>query len=603
MKSYRNRVALLATVVVVFGFSNAGRTQPATSPHPVTLWDTGAPLGDAADLANRATWKPVPPNLLLLEADPLKSSSDPGYYGREYAFQGDAVVENGFLTAVVWASKGRVVVSSKNAKFEIGDSKLKTISRCTVLQNTGDDVALEVSFSTAEKGSDVPAILAFSKTPIVEFRPAGTMKGIGLLSPIEYGVLPGFVGDDLILAPNQYPSDSVLHVPCENMFLGLLKGENGVLVMTWPRGKQQMKLGLGKQGQEGRLIESIDFDNDGQSVYLALVEAPGIWHKEPLGVAYLEKDVASRWKKPFPAKWVTQFWEGEVRTTYTFRTAPAGTIWRGVAGMYNYPLWFNGDTAYYRLGKKVLPKGESIVYFLEGKDSPASVLTPVDILKATLGRQTCDSILDLAGQKLRTHHRRGAVGIRRACTCGCTEAIEAVFKAGQEIEKKEYIEGAVGDMVFFVTEHVKRLNEYRAFADSMAKSLRTTAASEPELKAYLDGLNQIVQRIPELHETQKENIKSPEYADELTRKTLALLQKKDPKNLPTCLDLGKDWRGMGGAQDGVLAEYHIIVRKLFQEAGYGCLNQPKAVDVAREIRNRCRQCLRNPDGYEIWPNY
>ena len=102
---------------------------------------------------------------------------------------------------------------------------------------------------------------------------------------------------------------------------------------------------------------------------------------------------------------------------------------------------------------------------------------------------------------------------------------------------------------------------------------------------------------------QKENIKSLEYADELSRKTLALLQKKDPKNLPTCLDLGKDWRGMGGAQDGVLAEYHIIVRKLFQEAGYGCLNQPKAVDVAREIRSRCRQCLRNPDGYEIWPNY
>jgi hypothetical protein len=93
------------------------------------------------------------------------------------------------------------------------------------------------------------------------------------------------------------------------------------------------------------------------------------------------------------------------------------------------------------------------------------------------------------------------------------------------------------------------------------------------------------------------------YADELSRKTLALLQKKDPKNLQACLDLGKDWRGMGGAQDGLLAEYHIIARKLFQEAGCTCLTQPKAVDVAREIRNRCRQCLRNPDGYEVWANY
>jgi hypothetical protein len=60
---------------------------------------------------------------------------------------------------------------------------------------------------------------------------------------------------------------------------------------------------------------------------------------------------------------------------------------------------------------------------------------------------------------------------------------------------------------------------------------------------------------------------------------------------------------MGGAQDGLLGEYHITVRRLFQEAGYRCLTEPKAVDVAREIRNRCRQCLRNPDGYEIWANY
>jgi hypothetical protein len=158
-------------------------------------------------------------------------------------------------------------------------------------------------------------------------------------------------------------------------------------------------------------------------------------------------------------------------------------------------------------------------------------------------------------------------------------------------------------MVFFVMEHMKRLNEYWAFADEMLKFLRTTASTQPDLEDYLDGLVQIVQRIPDQYEVQKENIKTLEYTDELSRRTLALLQTKDPKNLPTCLELGKAWRAMGGAQDGVLAEYHVIVRKLFQEAGYGCVNQPKAVEVAKEIRDRCRQCLRNPDGYEIWPNY
>ncbi len=602
MKSHRNRLFLPAITLIVGSMlvGASGQASPAVTTN-VTLWDTGVSLGEVANLTDRAKWKVVPPNLLLLEADPLKSSSDPGYYGREYAFQGDAVVENSSLIAVVRSAKGDVAVYSKAdptrkvAEFAPRQTTTKpaTSSRCLVLQNTGDEVALEIPAF---------AVVAFGKTPIIEIKPAENTKGISLQSPIEYGVVPGLVGDDLVLSPGQYASDSKLYVPCENLFLGLLKGANSMLVMTWPKGKQQMRLGLGQAGQ-GRLIESMEFDHDGQNVYLALLEAPGIWHRETLGVPYLEKEVASQWKKPFPARWVTQLWEGDVRTTYTFREAPAGTVWRGVAGMYNYPIWFNGDNAFYRLSKKVLPKGESIIYFLEGQNTPASVWTPVEVMKATLGRSACDSILDLAGRKLRTHHRRGAEGIRRACTCGCTEAIEAVFKTSQEIERKEYIEGAVGDMVYFVTRHVERLNEYRAFADDMLKFLRTTAASRPELKGYIDNLIQIVQQIPDQYVVQKENIKSLEYADELSRKTLALLQKKDPKNLPTCLELGKAWRGMGGAQDGLLAEYHIIVRKLFQEAGYSCANQPQAVDLAKEIRSRCRQCLRNPDGYEIWANY
>ncbi len=603
MKPHRNRIVLLATLVVGLGFANLGGAQSATAPHPVTLWDTGASLGDPINLTDQTAWKVVPPNLLMLEDDPQKALSSPAYYGREYAFQGDAVVENSYLTAVVSSAQRKVVVCSKNSRFALGGAEFKGLSRCTILQNTGDDVALEISFATGGRGADLSVVLAFGKTPIVEVRPATALKGVGLASPLSYGIVPGFIGDDLVLSPGQYLSDNTLYVPCENLFLGLLPGQNGILVMTWPKGKQQMRLGLSKQGQASRLIESIDFDDDGQSIYVALLDAPGIWHREPLGVSYLEKDVASQWRKPFPAKWVTQLWEGDVRTTYTFREAPPGTIWRAVGGWYNYPIWFDGDATWFRLGKKVLPKGESIIYFLESQDTPASVWTPVDIMKATLGRQTCDGILDVAGQKLRTHHRRGADGIRQAATCGCTAAIEEVFKAGQEIEKKEYIEGAVGDMAYFVTRHVERLNEYWAFADDMIKFLRATESSQPELKAYLDGLLQIVQRIPEQHNVQKENIKSLEYADELSRKTLALLQRKDPQNLPACLDLGKKWRGMGGAQDALLGEYHITVRKLFQEAGYNCLIQPQAVDVAREVRNRCRQCLRNPDGYEIWPNY
>jgi hypothetical protein len=563
----------------------------------VVIWDTQSRFAETVDVRDRAGWKAVPTDLLTLEADPAKAFSDPGYYGREYVFTGDAIVENGHLTAVFWSAKGKLAVYSRGDPSQEVVGLAAGIGRCAILRNTGSEAALEVSVD-----KDLSAVLAFDRTEIIEIKPAANRKTIRVQSPIDYGVAPDFIGDDLIVAPGQYPSTNTLSVPAENLFLGLLTGESRVLVMTWPKGKQQMRLGLAGKDQGSRRIESIDFDCDGQSVYLALLEAPGIWHKEPLTASFLEKDVTIGWKRPFPARWITQLEEAGLRATFPFRHSK-GQIWRGVPGMYTYPVWFDGDTACYRLSKKVMPRGESIVYFLEGQDTPVPVRTPVEIMKATLGRQACDSILDLPGRKLRTHHRRAGEGIRRACTCGCTEAIEAVFSAGQEVEKREYVEEAVGDMVYFVTRHLERIDEYRAFAEDMVKFLRAAGKSSAELKPFLDNLEQIAARIPEQYEVQKQNIKSLAYTDELARRTNALTRKKDPKNLPTCLELGKQWRGMGGAQDGVLAEYHAIVRRLFQEAGTGCLSQPAAVEIAREIRSRCRQCLRNPDGYEIWSNY
>lgn len=574
------------------------------------VWDTLSPFVDTVDVRDRTNWQRVPTDLLTLEADPPTAFSDPGYYGREYSFEGDVVVENKHLTAVFWSRKGRVAIYSKadssKERAEFVPLQLKgkpaSITHCSIVQNTGDEAALEVAFSGRQTQDNCSAIFSFSQTEIVAIRAAENMKGISLLSRIEHAVMPDFIADDLIFAAGQYPSMDTLHIPLGNLFVGLLKGQDSMLVVTWPKGKQQMRLVLGNKERDPRLIESVDFDNDGRSIYLALLEAPGIWHKEELKPSYLEKDVAIDWQRPFPAKWITQLYEAEVKTTFTFRES-RGKIWRGVTGAYIYPVWFSGKNTFYRLSKKIPPKGESLVYFLERKDTLLSVSTPVDIMRETLGRQTCDTILDLPGRKLRTHHRRGSAGIRRACTCGCTEAIQAVFDAGAEVERKDYVAGAVDDMVYFVTQHMKRINEYQDFAHNMVQFLTRARKSNAHLKPFLDSIESIAQEILEQYSRQKEHIKSLGYTDQLARQTKALCQKKDPGNLSAYSDLSKKWRAMGGAQDDLVAQCHRITRKLLQEAGYGCVNQPKAVQIAQEIRRRCRQCLRNPDGYEIWANY
>ena len=615
MKSYRNignyvlplwKMVLIFIVVAGTKISVAQQSEKTAN---TILWDTQTPFVNIVDVRNKADWKVVPANLLTLELNPSAAVSDPAYYGRGYSFKGDVVVENEHLTAVFWSRKGKLVIYSKTdpgkKTVEFVPLQLKekpaSISRCSILYHTDDEAALDVSFSGRGSEEHFSAIFSFDQTEIIEIKPAENMKGISLLSQIEYGVLPDFIGDDLIYDPEKYPSLAMLHVPSENLFLGLLKGRDNMLVVTWPTGRQRMRLMLDNK-QEERLIESVDLDNDGKSVYLALLNAPGIWHKEELKPSYLEKDVTIDWKRPFPAKWITQLDEAGVKTTFTFKESKE-TIWRGVTGRYNYPVWFNGGKTFYRLGKKIPPKGYSLVYCLERKGTPASISTPVDIMKETLGRQTCDTILDLPGRKLRTHHRRGGAGVRRAATCGCTEAIQAVFDAGDEVKRKEYVEGAVDDMVYFVERHVERIGEYQDFANNMIDYLNLTGKSADDLKPFIDNMEAIVQEIPKGYSRQKENMKSLDYAADLARKTKALTKKKTSQNLPAYNDLSEKWRAMGGSQDSVLGQCHTITRKLFQEAGYGCVNQPGAVEVARQIRKRCRQCLRNPDGYEIWQNY
>ncbi len=588
----------------------------------IAVWDTINPVSQSGDLQNRAGWKLVPTDLLLLETNPPKASSDPAYYGRGYSFKGDIVVENQRLITLFWPAKARVAIFSKTGPSlsvdvplgnqavgkqivelapATGKSESVSAIRCELAHNAGDQVAVEISFSI-NGAPDASALFSFDKSEIVEIKPAGNLKTMSLSAPIEYGVAPSFIGDDLIVGGGQHGSASAISLPPENAFLGLLQGQDTLLVMTWPTGKQQLRLALGNEQEGKRFIDTVKFENDGKSFYLAALSAPGIWHREELTAAHLEKDLPIQWKRPFPAKWKTQLLEAGIKTSFAFRSSKS-EIWRGVPGMYNYPVWFDGDNAFFHLSKKIPPKGEALIYFVEGQDTPASLTTPVDVIKASLGRPLSDALLDTPGRRLRTHHRRGGTGVRRACTCGCTEAIQAIFESGQEIENKDYIAQALDDMVYFVQCHVARIEEYQRFADDTVKFLQAHRNSAPELKAYLDDLEQIAEQIRQEYSVQKENMKSLGYAGELVQQTMALTARKDPQNLKAYMDLLKAWRGMGGAQDYVLAQCHAITRKLFQEAGYGCIHQPKAVELALDVRNRCRNILRNPDGYEIWPNY
>src|SRR5437899_2235958 len=204
MKSYQGarKSELLLRKMMLLGLLaiSAGFQRTATAAN-VVLWDAGSRFADTIDTENRAGWKAVPTELFAFEAEPAKAASDPGYYGREYSFKGDAVVENRNLAAVFWSAKGRVVLYSKadatvpnsastgkagpgKKILEFVPLQTKTqsgkLSRCEILRNAGDEVVLEVAFS-AKGPADSVAVFSFGRNEVVEIKPAETMKGISLL--------------------------------------------------------------------------------------------------------------------------------------------------------------------------------------------------------------------------------------------------------------------------------------------------------------------------------------------------------------------------------------------------------------------------------------
>jgi hypothetical protein len=564
----------------------------------IVLWDTLRSL-DREAVTPKEQWKVVPPDLMELEKDPAKASSDPGYYGREYRFTGDVVVENNYYVASFHRGMKRISLSAKPASpvADIVFARGGPVQQVELIRNSADEVVLAIG-----DGKTRTATLSFGKDCVVEIKPTDKAEQISLQAPMAYGVVPGFVADDLLYGPAEAAGPDSMLIPAENMFVGLMQGGNASLVVTWPGSQTHAALTYAPENQQRRVISGLNLETGGQSVYLGVMGAPSVWHQESLDAKFLEKDVAIDWKPPFAAKWQTQLFEGTLKTRFAFRESK-GTVWRGVPGSYNYPVWFEGDKPHFFLSKKVPPKGEAIIYFLEGRDTPSSVMTPVDIVKATLGRAAAESILDVEGRKLRTHHGDCGSDVHRACTCGYTEAIQAVFEKGEETEKKGFVDQSIRDMIYFVQRHLARIDEYRGFASSLSEYVRTTAKTNPALKDYLEDIDATAQQIPQEYENQKENMKSLEFAAELEQKTMALTGKHDPNNLKSYMELLKAWRAMGGSQDYLVAQCHILARKIFQDAGYNCVSSDQGVAVAKEIRARCKQVLRNPDGYEIWPNY
>ncbi|MGD2174561.1 MAG: hypothetical protein PVJ27_04085, partial [Candidatus Brocadiaceae bacterium] len=464
----------IVPILLVVPLARPSSAENAVRERSIRIFDTVTPFGEQITLDSMRTWRTVP-----TEA------------GAQYHPEGDLVVQNQHLTAVLVSETAKLVLYSgadpKRPRVEVRPTAATgaraITASCRVVRHTGEQAAIACRFAGKDLPEDSQATFSFTKEQIVQVQPGGSARGVSLRADLSFAVVPSLISDDLIVDPRRYPSVPALHLPSENLLLGLAEGGDSTLIIAWPDGSQEVRLNLDARAEGKRLIGSVELALDEKPVFLAMVDAPGIWHAQELQPSYLEKDVRIEWRRPFPARWATQLLEDEVKTTFPFLDSRRDRQWRGGLGSYVYPVWFEGDAALYRLGKKIPPLGESVVYFLERTaETPTSLLSPVDVVARSLAPDTSERILDLDGRRLRPAYRLDSVV--GPATCAVTGKLTPIFEDGNETAQRKRVSDGVQDMLAHLSILTERTTEYRAWAQEMGQFLRTTKADHPEAGPY-----------------------------------------------------------------------------------------------------------------------
>ena len=265
---------------------------------------------------------------------------------------------------------------------------------------------------------------------IFEFKPGKARQLVLSGLQLRYGMVPALVGTDFLFDAKTADGADRLHIPALNMVLGLVEGEDCMLVGVWPPGRQSAALELKPRAGIQSSSTASRFDMAGQSFYFSCLEKPGIWHAEPLKRNYLEKDTVIAWKRPFEAKWIGRFFitSDEYDWPFYFGSKPTKIWGRYIRGWYKYPVRFDGDRTVVHFEKEFLPKGELLIYCLEPHPTnpDPSILTPAEVMAHALGKAQADKILDPEGtveQTLLEH---------RLAVCAMTNTMQKWFDQGQE---------------------------------------------------------------------------------------------------------------------------------------------------------------------------
>jgi len=321
-----------------------------------------------------------------------------------------------------------------------------------------------------------------------------------------------------------------------------------------------------------------------------MLAAPGIWHRQEVDDSYLEKDVEIEWQRPFKAVWKTQLFDnGEYETAYPFRDKRGGAH-RPSIGSYVWPVWFDGDKAFFHLSKKVPPVGAVLIYALEGHKH-----TPREFATTYVGDiPSLRKPVDLQWAPRRT-------GV---CACNGRDCVERVFRAGLQTREVRFLQEVFDDFDAENSVFGSRLVVYHAFIEKMKAKIDSwnEAENRAQVRTFLDTMAEGIMNVEkEYRETMGERM-APEllaYEAEGIRKLRELSQEEGPEVYPEVKYLLLNTNGTTDNIEKVSAGIggHVIKGWSFQVAR-SCMFSPEAVQFAEEIRRDITELLGHGETWE-----
>jgi len=596
---------MFATLVTLAALFSAQST-PAAPPKPtVGLFDTCAvsatPL-TASVLSNKAGWT------RLAEDD------------TEHRFTGEAVLVNdrvalvlrrGAAEAELYArGPGGFALRARLAPRPLQGARLESV---TIDENSMAQCAVQAQFRAT--GGQTAALLFELATgqPFVRSEARAGATRLAVCAPARFLVLPDFFADDIVIDAAELPV-AAAELPSENFLLHLVPGGGSMVMTVTSQRAGDARVELSGKGTERQVVSTeLEYGRQGK-IWVAVLEGREVWHQHQVAQAQAGKILPLDWRAPFPAQWrvdwrqsdrLTNSWEMLLQRAdgafdkpgwlAEMTTLPANrSRWNTVLGRFPYPCWIDGAACGFLQplkSKKVAFDGPVLIFpIARVRGTPLDRYTVVDVVRATLGVGPCEYVLDVEGQ--------GAAMKGRA-TCGTRDALKPIYKAGQQRQRREEIEKILQEVVVFVTHIRSRIDQYVAFGRQTDAWLATQQQAHPELKPFLAEMRTLAQAMEADFEKRKENIRTPQYVIDLTNEFRRnVMDYEGPDALERCNKITNAIVVVGGNQDELVGECRRDVRVLRQRAALAAASNPQAVALAKEIRRRTQDVLRNAASYE-----